>query len=255
MAYNKSRDNYDQFVSRSTRGEVRKSTPRNRPVSRERYEQLKTDFTKRARNLFLVGIVTGAISMGLVVPAVSNGISHVAENMSASHQILETSSEFRDEYIIPNTHRTNDGQHHFYNYYGIYQGLSEFGDGDFDLNLYYCLESLGSLNTSKVLDCDERYDYHVVVGTDDYGNEVTETRSLRNYLYQKGFYKEGEQMLNDEAYEEALERFENYMRDRLIIMDRVNDTLTESNRRLDDLNDELFAMDEEHNVYNSRGGK
>ena len=255
MAYNRSRENYNQFVSRSTRGVVYKSGSRNRPVSRERYNNLKDAFHKRTRNMLLAGITVGALSVGLLGPAISNGISNVTHGLSVNHQILETSRDFRDTYIVPNTHRTLDGLNHYYDYYGIYDGLNEFGDGDFDLNVYYCLEALESYNTSKVLDCDERYAYHVVVGTDEYGNEITETRSLRNYLYQKGFYQEGEQMLDDKAYERALENYRTYMRDRLIVLDRINDTFTDNRGRLDDLNDDLFVMDEEHNIYNSKGGK
>ena len=255
MAYNRSRENYDRFVSRSTSGEVRKSTRRNRPVSRERYNQLKNDFRVRSRNIFLTGITIGAISMGIIIPTVTSVVPDVANTMTVNHQILESSRDFRNEYINPNTHRTLDGRNFYYDHYNIYQGLSEYGDGDFDLNVYYCLEALDSRYTSEVLDCDDRYELYAVIGYDESGNEITETRSLRNYLYQKGFYQEGEDMLDDKAYERALESYRGYMRDRLIITDRIEDTLTDNNNRLNDLNDELFVMDEEHSVYNSRGGK
>ncbi len=246
---------YDEFVRRSTRGEVAKSAPKRRNVSRERYERLREEFNKKLKRCIIAGVVAGAILISGGGYVINDVIPNAVNNHQVSSEIGHNIGSFRDQYITPNTHRTDDYQHYFYDYYNIYQGLSEYGDGDFDLNLFYCLEGLGSRYTSDVLDCSDKYRLYVAVGTDEYGDDILETRSLRNYLYQNGFYEEGDQMLNDKAYEKALKNYENYMRDRLVILDRINDMSDENSKNMNELNDDLFVMDQEYNVYNSKGGK
>ena len=249
------RNDYDELVRRSTRGTVSKSPARRSSVSRDRYERLKEQYNRKLKRSIITGVVLGAIAVSGLGYVTTEAIPNMVNNAGVSHEIRSNMLSFSDQYISPNVHRTNDGAHYFYDYYDIYQGLSEYGDGDFDLNLYYCLEAMESKQTSEVLDCSDQYRYHVVVGTDENGDEITETRSLRNYLYQNGFYEEGEAMLNDKAYEKALENFRSYMRDRLIILDRIDDVCDENSNRLTELNDDLFVLDQEHNLYNSRGGK
>lgn len=246
---------YDDFVSRSTRGTVYRSSGKNRTVSRERYEKMRDQYNSKLKRCLIAGVLAGALAISGIGYVVTDAIPNMVNTASVSHEIRSNASDFQSQYINPNTHRTMDGRNYYFDYYNIYQGLSEFGDGDFDLNLYYCLEALDSKQTSEVLDCSDQYRYHIIVGTNEYGEEVSETRSLRNYLYQNGFYEDGEQMLDDKAYANALDNFRNYMKDRLVILDRINDMSSNNNDRLNDLNDELFVMDQEHNIYNSRGGK
>ncbi len=246
---------YDEFVRRSTRGQVSKTPPRQRSVSREKYERLREQYNKKLKKCLFAGALAGAILFSGIGWIATDAIPNLINTTQVNQEIYDDISGFRSEYISPNTHRTNDNQHYFYDYYNIYEGLNEYGDGDFDLNLYYCLQSLDSKNTSEVLDCSDQYRYMVTVGTTPDGETIKETRSLRNYLYLNGFYEEGQDMLDDDAYEDALKNYRSYMKERMHILDKIDDTQSENVKKSNELTEDLFVLDEQYNIYNSKGGK
>ena len=246
---------YDEFVRRSTSGQVTMTSPRQRTVSREKYERLRERYNQKLKKCIIAGVLAGAMLVSGIGWVANDAIPNLVNTTQVNQEISDNIKGFRTDYINPNTHRTDDFQNYFYDYYNIYQGLTEYGDGDFDLNLYYCLQSLDSKNTSEVLDCSDQYRYMINVGTTADGEAIKETRSLRNYLYLNGFYEEGQDMLDDDAYEDALKNFRSYMNERMHIMDKINDTKMENTKKSNELTEDLFVLDEQYNIYNSKGGK
>ena len=126
---------YDSYKRRSTTGASAKRNP-NRKI-RMTYKNYKN-------TLMAVSIATAITVSGLIA-----GGSHLVDKMQDSMTIGQLHTDFRMEYIVPETHRTQDNQHYFYDYDDIARHLEEYGD--FDIGVYLLVTDIGEYQTDRVM--------------------------------------------------------------------------------------------------------
>ncbi len=261
MKDNYSTKDYDDFIYKSTHGSRTKREQKSQYVPRERYNSLIQEANLKIKRWMIIAIAVGAIGFGLgygANDAIEDGIPNLIDNYKVSSEITDQARNFRSEYIRNNVARTDDYQHYWYNYPNIYQGLLEFGDGDFDKNVYYSYLEIGPAYTSELLDCsrnDPDHDCCLII-EDENGNSLT--RSFRNYLYKGGYYDEGSDMFDDKAYEKAIDNFCETMENRFQIEYAFEQNQEKYNTEQDQKSAELDQMMDEHNMdgpTKSRGGK
>lgn len=102
-----------------------------------------------------------AIAASIATSVVIGGGSAVANHLNESMLVGSLISDFRQECIYKETHRTDDLQHYYYDYPDIATYIE--GMEDFDLGVYLAYKSIGEHQTDQVM----RY---------------TNYRSFENYL-------------------------------------------------------------------------
>ena len=233
------RESYNRFVERSTTGSRSSSTPAETiTISKDKYKAIFDKFNKKIERALVIGMVVGVAAtstVSIAAPAISDKM-HEREVVRV--ELSEPADEFKKEIVAPNTFRVNDNKDYAYDYEKISDALYDFGDGDFDKNVYLCYEELGAEQTSYVLDEVEKYKFSA---KDE--NGISQSRSLRNYLYQNNFYPEGTELTDDKAYDEALDNFKEVWENRVIIQNSID----EVENRLNNDKSELNQMLEEHN--------
>ena len=110
--------------------------------------------------------------------------------------------------LVPNTHRTQDNQNYWYDYYEISKGIKDAPNQD--EAIFYCYENIGSLQTGRVID---------YVGYD----------TFTDYVNSKGF--------------DSIEEYEDFMRKEVSLR---NETVQESNE-LDEMMKEHNITDTTEN--------
>ena len=124
-------------------------------------QQKKKDRRRRLTTLALACMITGGIAVSVV--------SNVAETMHNNAIVHEQTYSFAKEVIYPNTHRTYDNQHYFYDYDDIADAIMEDGK-DFSTELYKAYSYLGEYQTNRVMkytDYDTVLEYAQKAGFDD----------------------------------------------------------------------------------------
>ena len=123
----------------------------------------------KARLKFLAVVVAAATSVA--VSCVPGAIKTVSDNWTVNKMM----NSFHVEYVSPETHRTDDNEHYFYDYDDIAKHLEEYGD--FDEAVYLLNRDIGYYQTGQVL-------------------RWTPYESFTNYLAEKG-YKDEEEFQED----------------------------------------------------------
>lgn len=262
MKENYSTRDYDDFIYNSTHGNRSRREQKSQFVSRERYDRLIQDTNLKIKRFMIIALATGVIGFAggyAMNNVVHEGIPSAVEAHAVSSEIKEDSKDFRSEFIRDNVDRTEDKQNYWYDYRKIYKGLTSFGDGDYDKNLYFAYLELGSKYTSELLDesrFDEDHDYYLVVKDE---NGKPQSRSFRNYLYKNGYYEEGYDIYDDKAYEAAQDNFKSTMKLRFEIEhafeEREKEYYNEQNERTSELNQMMSEHNMDGPTTNSRGGK
>ena len=262
MKENYSTRDYDDFIYKSTHGNREKKVQKSQFVPRERYNRLIKEANLRMKRWMIIALAVGVIGFGGGYAAnnvIHDGIPDIVDSFHVSSEIGENARDFRSEYIRDNVNRTADFQNYWYDYRNIYKGLNEFGDGDYDKNVYYAYLELGPAYTSALLDYsrnDPDHDYRYIIIDE---NGEPQTRSFRNYLYKNGYYEEGTDMLDDKAYEDAIDNFDKTMKQRFEIEYAFDQREKEYNAEQDVRTSELNEMMSEHNMdgpsNKSVGGK
>ncbi len=108
-----------------------------------RVKSQKQVLRKRLTTFFVAAALVGGLTSNMV----SLAVDRVKDNMIVSDQTLE----FKTEVIAPNTHRTDDNQHYFYDYDDI-AAWCMGGGKDFSTELYLAYANLGENQTNKVMD-------------------------------------------------------------------------------------------------------
>jgi len=186
-------------------GAVRESTKPRRTKKRMTVAEIRMDTFKRICKTILpltlaVGIGIGSIGGGV--------IGNTIESWDSNKYLSEQVHEFRSEYIVPNTHRTQDNQNYWYDYYEISKGIKNAPNQD--EAIFYCYENIGSLQTGRVID---------YVGYD----------TFTDYVKGKGF--------------DSIEEYEDFMRKEVSLR---NETVQESNE-LDEMMKEHNITDTTEN--------
>ena len=262
MKENYSTRDYDDFIHKSTHGNRTRRETKSQFVPRERYNKLIQEANLRIKRWMIIALATGVIGFtgGYIAnDAIQEGIPNVAASMHASSEITNEARTFRSEFIRDNVNRTEDNQGYWYDYSRIYEGLSEFGDGDYDKNVFYAYCELGPKYTSELLDYsrnDPDHDYCLIIENE---KGEPETRSFRNYLYKNGYYEDGSNIFDDKAYEDAIDNFSDTMENRFKIEYAFEEKQREFNDEQNERLAELNQMMDEHNMSGpkntSKGGK
>ena len=89
--------------------------------------------------------VTVAAVTSVAVSCVPGAIKSVSDNWT----INKLTNDFHYEYVMPETHRTDDKEHFFYDYDDIAKHLEEYGD--FDEAVFLLNRDIGYYQTGQVL--------------------------------------------------------------------------------------------------------
>ena len=128
------------------RNVVKKSTMT--PAQRERAKVIKAQQRRKERQKRLAGLCVACLIVGGIS---ATTVAKVADSYEKAAIASMETLEFRKNVINPNTHRTLDNEHYFYDYDDIAEYIQ--GDGrDFSTELYKTYSSLGEYQTNKVLD-------------------------------------------------------------------------------------------------------
>ena len=155
---------YDQDNPRNSR-EIAHSTPRDvsryeeqgrnvvrnstmSPAQRERAKVIKAQQRRQERQRRLAGLCAVCLVVGGIG---ANTVANIVESYKETAAVYMQTADFQKEVINPNTHRTYDNEHYFYDYDDIAEYIQ--GDGrDFSTELYKAYSNLGEYQTNKVLD-------------------------------------------------------------------------------------------------------
>ena len=174
-------EGYDEFENSSLSGESRAR------IKNRREKVKKEELSKRFRRLAISVAVVVSLAIGLTGTAINEIQDRMTiDNMARDYQV---------EVINPNTHRTDDGQHYFYDYSDIANEVVSAANSD---DAIYLLDiNIGDDQTDKVL-------------------SHTEYKSLDSYLDLRGY--------------ENSDEFQKDMRERLIIKSEINEKTNELER-------------------------
>lgn len=112
-----------------------------------------------------------AAAVALVTSVAVSCVPGAIKSVSDSWTVNKLMSDFHQEYVQPETHRTDDNKHFFYDYNDIARHLEEYGD--FDEAVYLLNKDIGYYQTGHVL-------------------RWTPYESFTNYLEKKGYEDEEE---------------------------------------------------------------
>ncbi len=237
---------YDSLYIRSLPGKSDQVNVKNTTVPVDKYNELVRKTRIKLKRALITGIVGGMILTTAGAVTIEKGIPAIKEALSVSQELGSNYDSFDDEYIVPNTHRTEDGNHYlYYDTKEIAKGLSEYGDKDFDKNLYYCLQNLDSKNVDEILGHVDEYKYSIV---DAEG--VSQSRNFRHYLAVNNYYDPNVNvdddvlLYDDKAYDKAIDNFKETIKARV----SIEQSIDEVERNYNEKQAELEKMMEDHNM-------
>lgn len=207
---NNVRGNYDQerynqrtqnLIKNSTSDEVRRERARVVKAQQRRQER-----QKRLATLAVCCMLTGGIFAGFV--------GEVVDTYQENAIVYEQMAEFRREAIYPNTHRTMDNQHYWYDYAKIANELEEDGK-DFSSQLYMAYSDMGEYQVNRVM-------------------QYTDYDSVEAYVKASGF--------------DSIKDWKKSEREKLILMGEINERTSELDAMHRELNgdDVLGAVPESY---------
>lgn len=186
------RRNYQNMYEKSVSGsEVRRT-----------HKKRKSDYKKSHKKLKML---LGATVVGA---AITLGITGFTSHMKDNAVINGLASDFHDQVIRPETHRTDDFQHYYYDYMDILQSMKQMDD--FDAAVFFLSECVGEYQTGEVL-------------------KLTDYGSFDGYMQAKGF--------------SDAEEFSKEMRERILLEEDVYDKSEELSRMLQADTDEDINID------------
>ena len=143
---------YDSYKKRSTTGASSR---------RNGNKKIRMNLKDYRKSLCSMSLATAIAVSGLIA-----GGSHLVDSMQKSMIINNLHRDFRMEYIVPETHRTEDHQNYYYDYDHIAQHLEDYEE--FDVGLYLLETDIGEYQTNKVMN-------------------YTKYGTIDDYLEQKGY--------------------------------------------------------------------
>lgn len=90
-----------------------------------------------------------AVAVALVTSVAVSCVPGAIKTVSDNWTVNKLMTSFHSEYVKPETHRTDDNQHFFYDYDDIAKHLEEYGD--FDEAVYLLNRDIGYYQTGQVL--------------------------------------------------------------------------------------------------------
>ncbi len=186
MAYQE--QDYERIKRSSMSGESGKR-------DKKKFVRIPLDVYKARLKVLAVAV---AAATSVAVSCVPGAIKSVSDTWTVN----KLSHEFHAEYVVPETHRTDDNEHYFYDYGDIAKHLEEYGD--FDEAVYLLNRDIGYYQTGQVL-------------------RWTPYESFTNYLNVKG-YKDEDDFQDSMKKEIIMEMELQDMNDELIQLQAVHDS-------------------------------
>lgn len=148
-----------------------------------------------------------AIATAIAVSAALAGGNLYVNKVHDNFVIGRMERDFHAEYISPETHRTNDNQHYFYDYSDIARNME--GMEDYDEGIYLLVHDIGKYQADKVL---------AYTNYGNFDNYLTE----HNYKDSKEFDKEmSRKILLEEQIEKNNIEINNMLKDNLPIQEET----------------------------------
>ena len=137
-------------------------------------EVIKVDVEKFKKALISIVVAVSIATAGLIA-----GGTHVVNTLKESMVVGENIRDFQVEVISPETHRTLDNEHYYYDYDDIARHMED--RGQFDNDVYYLIANIGEFQANRVM-------------------KYTDYESIENYLSTNG-YEDTEQFLDHQRQE------------------------------------------------------
>lgn len=141
-------DNYKNMDSNARRANNLVKNSIKTDAQKERARVVKRQQRKKQRQRAFTTLIVACVILGGVA---ANTVSNIADNIQENSIVYDQNHQFAQEVIFPNTHRTYDNQHYFYDYDDIAAAIKEDGK-DFSTELYKAYAYLGEYQTNKVMD-------------------------------------------------------------------------------------------------------
>ena len=146
---------YNSYKNNSIIGGTSKRDP-NRTIN-IKYKNYK-------RTITAVSLATAITVSGLII-----GGEHLVNKIQNKITTGMLVRDFHFEYIAPETHRTDDNEHYFYDYDDIAKSMQE--SEDFQEAVYLLIKDLGEYQTDKVLQYTEYKDLNTFLETNNWKNQ------------------------------------------------------------------------------------
>ena len=203
------RYNIEDFIRESCYESTR---PRRSKIRRVVAEIRDDTFKKTLKVIVPVTLAAGILIGGIGTTLVGNGIDTIHDSQYYS----EKTSEFRSDYIAPNTHRTQDNTGYWYDYQKISEGIK--ANDNQEEAIFICYLCLDTYQTGKVL-------HSMGMGT------------FTEYINKLGF--------------KDAEEYEKYMFEKINLNNEINDKKDELQKMIDD---HTYEYNVEDDKSNSLGG-
>ena len=137
-------------------------------------EVIKVDVEKLKKALISIVVAVSIATAGII-----GGGAHVVNTLKESMVVGENIRDFQVEVISPETHRTLDNEHYYYDYDDIARHMED--RGQFDNDVYYLIANIGEFQANRVM-------------------KYTDYESIEKYLSTNG-YEDTEQFLDHQRQE------------------------------------------------------
>lgn len=159
-----------KYSSREDIEAIRRNSMSGESGKRTGEKKIKMTLSEYKMRLKVLAVAVAAVT-SVALSCVPGAVKTVSDNWTVNKLM----NEFHVTYVSPETHRTDDNEHFFYDYDDIAQHLEEYGD--FDEAVYLLNRDIGYYQTGQVL-------------------RWTPYESFTNYLEEKG-YKDEEEFQDD----------------------------------------------------------
>lgn len=169
------RERYENYRRQSTTGASAKRDPNRR---------IRMKYSDYKKTIKTVAIAT-AITVSVVLAGTNMYAGTIHDRMTTGRMI----NDFHREYIAPETHRTNDNQHYFYDYFDIANRMEQMED--FDEGVYLLVNDIGEYQADRVLaytDYDNFENYlntHNYKDADDFNKTISKKIVLEQEIENK----------------------------------------------------------------------
>lgn len=118
------------------------------PVKAEKAVPQKSKMSKEEKSLRGIALMLACTFIGGIS---SLGIANLIKDMEKRDLVHTAVNQFHKDVIDPHTHRTQDGQHYYYEYDKIGEHITA-EESDFSTGLYYTYRTIGEEQTNRVLE-------------------------------------------------------------------------------------------------------
>lgn len=154
-------DQYKRFKESSVQGSSARRTGEVVKIKKSTYK----------RNLKMIAAAT-ALATSLIIGSGANAYTRLKESAT----INSLAYQFHSEVITPETHRTQDNQHYFYDYDDIADRIESMDNPDIGYYLFY--KNTGTYQTDKVLQETSYHSFDAYLEAHNFENEKEFSKAM-----------------------------------------------------------------------------